>query len=116
MLVMLIGACVEKMQLPDSLNSDSEFLAGDTTYILIQPIWDDEMGLVNPIEISIAQDGHVFVADTGTASILVFGQDGEALDGFEALKLLSSNPVDVDVDQKMNVYFIDGSQKIYIWD
>ncbi len=103
------------MQLPDSLDSNSEFVAGDTTYLLIQPIWDDEMGLVNPIEISIAQDGRVFVADTGTSSIVVYSQDGEALIGFDPLQHLNTNPIDVDVDQKMNVYFIDGSQKVYIW-
>lgn len=112
----MLGACVEKMQLPETLEDGSEFVAGDTTYLLIQPIWNDEVGLVNPIELSIAQDGHVFIADTGNASILVFGQDGEALEGFESLKQLDSKPIDVDVDQKMNVYFIDGSNKIFMWD
>ena len=112
---MLSFACVEKMQLPKSLDSDGEFLAGDTTYLLIHPIWDDELGLQFPVEISIAQDGHVFVADTGSRSIFVFSQDGEALTSFDNLQQMDINPIDVDIDQKMNVYFIDGSQKIYIW-
>ncbi len=108
-------ACVEKMQLPKSLEDDGEFSVGDTTFLLIHPIWDDELGLQFPVEISIAQDGHVFVADTGSRSIFVFSQDGEALTGFDNLKQMDINPIDVDIDQKMNVYFIDGSQKIYIW-
>ena len=27
----------------------------------------------------------------------------------------SISPIDVDIDQKMNVFFIDGSQRIFIW-
>ena len=114
-MIFAANACVEKMQLPESLADNSEFVAGDTTYLLIQPIWGEEMGLQSPIEISIAQDGHVFVADTGAKSIFAFSQNGELLAGFEELQNLSNTPIDVDIDQKMNIYFTDGSQKIYIW-
>jgi hypothetical protein len=114
-ILMVFFACVEKMQLPESLNDNNEFMAGDTTYLLIHPIWDEDMGLQFPVEISIAQDGHVFVADTGSSSIFVFSQDGEALTDFDDLQQMAINPIDVDIDQKMNVYFIDGSQRIYIW-
>ena len=114
-ILMVFFACVEKMQLPESLNDNNEFMAGDTTYLLIHPIWDEDMGLQFPVEISIAQDGHVFVADTGSNSIFVFSQDGEALTDFDDLQQMAINPIDVDIDQKMNVYFIDGSQRIYIW-
>ena len=114
-MIFAANACVEKMQLPESLADNSEFVAGDTTYLLIQPIWDEEMGLQSPVEISIAQDGHVFVADTGAKSIFAFSQNGELLAGFEELQNLSITPIDVDIDQKMNIYFTDGSQKIYIW-
>ncbi|MCH7764128.1 MAG: hypothetical protein IIB95_10370 [Candidatus Marinimicrobia bacterium] len=112
---MTANACVEKMLLPDSLGDNTKFSAGDTTYLLIQPIWDESMGLQSPVEISIALDGHVFVADTGAKSIFVFSQNGDLLDGFEELQNLSITPIDVDIDQKMNIYFTDGSQEIYVW-
>jgi len=103
------------MQLPDSLDNVGEFSAGDTTFLLIQPIWDEEMGLQYPVEISIASNGYVFVADSGTKSIIAFNQSGEVLEGFEDLQNLNMVPIDLDIDQKMNVYYTDGSQKIYSW-
>ena len=112
---MLANSCVEKIQLPESLNDGREFSAGDTTFLLIQPIWDEVMGLQNPIEISVASNGYVFVADSGSKSIFTFNQSGDVLSGFEDLQNLNMTPIDVDIDQKMNVYFTDGSQKIYIW-
>jgi sugar lactone lactonase YvrE len=114
-MISVFFACVDKMQLPDSLNDNTEFAAGDTTYLLIQPIWDESVGLQSPIEISIAQDGRVFVADTGANSIFVFSQNGDLLTGFNELQNLPMKPIDVDIDQKMNVYFTDGSQKIFVW-
>jgi len=116
--LIIIGAffaCVEKMQLPESLDDNSGFSAGDTTYLLIQPIWDESMGLQSPLEISIAQDGRIFVTDTSANSIFVFSQDGEMLSDFNELQHLELKPIDVDIDQKMNVYFIDGSAKIFVW-
>jgi len=115
LLIIVFFACVDKMQLPDSLNDNTEFKAGDTTYLLIQPIWDESVGLQSPIEISVALDGHVFVADSGANSIFVFSQNGDLLDDFEELQDLSIKPIDVDIDQKMNIYFTDGSQKIFVW-
>ncbi len=115
LLLLFLVACVEKMQLPDILENNVEFSAGDTTYLLIRPIWDQDLGLEAPVEIAIAQDGHVFIADSAAKSIFVFGQDGHLLSGFEQLRDLSVRPIDVDIDQKMNVYFIDGSGKIYVW-
>ncbi|MFQ6678087.1 MAG: hypothetical protein ACE5D0_07160 [Fidelibacterota bacterium] len=115
LIIVLFFACVDKMQLPDSLDTNTEFSAGDTTFILVQPIWDESMGLQSPLEISVAQDGHVFVADTSANSILVFSQDGEPLSNFTDLQHLEIKPIDVDIDQKMNIYFIDGSEKIYVW-
>ena len=48
-------------------------------------------------------------------------QSGNVLSGYDELKRLdiidntTVSPIDVDVDQKMNVFFIDGSQRIFIW-
>tara|TARA_Y100001968_G_scaffold145827_2_gene133352 strand:- start:2793 stop:4145 length:1353 start_codon:yes stop_codon:yes gene_type:complete len=116
-----IVGCLEKMPLPSDINSNSEFVAGDTTYLLINPIWDDAYGFVSPIEISIAPDGHVFVADSAAKSIFVLDQSGNRLDGYNSLIDMNNiadtiiYPIDIDIDQKMNVFFIDGSNRIYRW-
>ena len=95
--------------------------AGDTSYLPLSPTWDNTFGLSSPVEISIANDGHIFVADTATNSILVYDQSGNHLDGFDALAnltisdTLNVKPIDVDIDSKMDVLFIDGSNKVYVW-
>ena len=120
-LVLLILGCIEKMTLPTAINTNTEFAAGDTTYLIVNPVWDETYGFVAPIEISIAPDGHIFVADSAANCIFVLDQSGNVLSGYDELKGLDNidnttvSPIDVDVDQKMNVYFIDGSNRIYRW-
>ena len=120
-LVLLILGCIEKMTLPTAINTNTEFSAGDTTYLIVNPIWDETYGFIAPIEISIAPDGHIFVADSAANCIFVLDQSGKVLSGYDDLKGLdiiddtTVSPIDVDVDQKMNVYFIDGSDRIYRW-
>jgi len=114
--------CVEKFIIPDTIidETSGSFLAGDTTYLLLNPVWDEAYELVHPVEISIAQDGRVFVADSGNNSIIVFDQNGNRPSGFDGLKNLNYtyqtiSPIDVDIDQKMNIFFIDGTQRIFMW-
>lgn len=117
----LLPGCVEKMPLPAEINIPVEFSAGDTTYLMMNPVWDETYGLVAPVEVSIAPDGHVFVADSGAGAILVLKQDGTLLESFEGLRELSDGegnpvrPIDVDIDGKMNVFFIDGSRRLFRW-
>ena len=116
-----IWGCLEKMPLPSDINVNTEFAAGDTTYLLVNPIWDESYGFITPIEISIAPDGHVFVADSAAKSIFVLDQSGNILDGYGPLRSMNDvadtviYPIDIDIDQKMNVFFIDGSNRIYRW-
>jgi hypothetical protein len=120
-LALLILGCIEKMTLPTAINTNTEFAAGDTTYLIVNPVWDETYGFVAPIEISIAPDGHIFVADSAANCIFVLDQSGNVLSGYDDLKDLDIiddkvvSPIDVDVDQKMNIYFIDGSDRIYRW-
>lgn len=113
--------CVEKMALPTEINVPADFSAGDTTYLMLNPIWDESYGLVAPVEVSVAEDGHIFVADSGANAIFVLKQDGTVLESFGGLRDLRNNegdplsPVDVDVDGKMNIFFIDGSRRVYRW-
>ena len=113
--------CIEKMTLPTAINTNTQFAAGDTTYLLVNPVWDETYGFAAPIEISIALDGHIFVADSAASRIFVLDQSGNILSGYGDLNNLvivddtAISPIDVDVDKKMNVYFIDGSDRIYRW-
>ena len=74
-------------------------------------MWDRAFDLDQPEEISIAQDGRIFVADKGNNSIVVLDQNGNRPGGFEGLRNLTDlnqdeiSPIDVDVDKKMNVFF-----------
>jgi hypothetical protein len=119
--LLVSSGCIEKMALPSEIDTDDiEFSAGDTTYLLLSPIWDESYGFQTPIEISIAQDGHIFVADSAAHSIFVLKQDGDVLPEFQSLHNISIennvvSPIDVDIDKKMNVFFIDGSNKVYVW-
>ncbi len=119
--LLLAYGCIEKMPLPAIINEDVEFAAGDTTYLIMNPIWDSSYGFSAPVEISIAPDGHIFVADSAARAVFVLKQDGAVLSEFDDLRNLYNNtgepfaPIDVDVDQKMNIFMIDGSRRVYRW-
>ncbi len=122
-LIIFLISCVDRLVIPSDINTGGtgQFGAGDTTFLQVNPLWDNDFGLDQPEEISISQDGRIFVADKGNNSILVFDQNGNNPEGFENLKNLADpngneiSPIDVDIDKKMNVFFIDGSQRIFLW-
>ena len=122
--IVFFQACIERFFIiPNDLNtaSGSDFGAGDTTYMLLNPVWNESYGLQSPVEISVSQDGRIFVADSGLHSIIVFDQDGDRPSGFDGLLNLSDEtfdhltPIDVDIDNKMNIFFIVGNQRVYRW-
>ena len=122
-IMIFIISCTKRFVIPSDIDSDNsgQFGAGDTTFLQISPLWDRAFDLDQPEEISIAQDGRIFVADKGNNSIVVLDQNGNRPGGFEGLRNLTDlnqdeiSPIDVDVDKKMNVFFIDGSQRIFMW-
>ena len=121
--LLLIGSCMDKFNIPANIENqtDNNLNAGDTSFVQVNPVWRNGYGFVKPIEISIAQDGRIFIVDSASSSIHVLNQDGERPVGFEALSNLTDeaslliNPTDVDIDKKMNVYFIDGSERVFVW-
>lgn len=121
---MLLAGCLEQMELPDPEKlGNSSFGAGDTTYLPVSPVWGSDLGLVAPVEVSISHAQHIFVADTGIPDIAVFSQYGERLDltdsTFATLDIGSISPdfrpMDLDIDGRLNLLFIDGSNKVYRW-
>lgn len=117
----LLG-CVNLSPL-DSLNKDNtdNFGAGDTTYIQMNPIWDESFGLEAPVEISLGRDGLLYIADSSAHSIWVLDRSGNPAIGFDSLTNLMTMeneplvPIDVDVDSKMNILYIDGTNRVYCW-
>jgi len=122
-LFLFLFSCTERFTIPFDIGSQDsgEFGAGDTVFLELKPLWNSSYGFNQPEEISVAQDGRIFVADKGNNSIIVLDQDGDIPVGFESLISLKDeeanfiSPIDVDIDKKMNVFFIDGSQKIFNW-
>ena len=123
LLTFMLSGCLQKFSIPEDINSDSSelFFAGDTSFLELKPLWDSEFGIIDPTEISIAQDGRIFIADSSNHSIFVLDQNGEKPDKFSTLKNLRNEngsfiaPIDVDIDEKMNIFFIDGTEKVYVW-
>ncbi len=123
-LIINFFSCMQQFSIPDTIEdktSQTIFGAGDTTYLQLNPVWGYEYGISDPTEISIAQDGQIFIADSASNSIIVLDQNGNSSENVSGLNNLkdysgeSISPIDVDIDQKMNVFFIDGSQRIFIW-
>ena len=87
-LIIFLISCVDRLVIPSDINTGGtgQFGAGDTTFLQVNPLWDNDFGLDQPEEISISQDGRIFVADKGNNSILVFDQNGNNPGGFEKLK------------------------------
>ena len=121
--LLLVVGCVEKMTLPTEINTPPDFSAGDTTYLMLSPIWDSEShGLLSPVEMSVAPDGHIFRGQIPLhIKFMCLDRIGEILEGFDGLSNLTKadgsniSPIDVDVDGKMNTFFIDGNGQIYGW-
>ena len=90
-LMIFLISCVDRLVIPSDINTGGtgQFGAGDTTFLQVNPLWDNDFGLDQPEEISISQDGRIFVADKGNNPILVFDQNGNNPEGFEKLKNLS---------------------------
>ncbi len=120
-IILLIAGCIERTPYYSDVNNDNTFGAGDTTYVQLSPVWDAAMGLETPMDISIAQDGLIYIADSAAHRIAVLDQGGMPQPGYEPLANLVDDqnqpiaPLDVDIDKKMNVFFIDGSAKVYCW-
>ena len=72
-LIINFFSCMQQFSIPDTIedkNSQTIFGAGDTTYLQLNPVWGYEYGISDPTEISIAQDGQIFIADSASNSII----------------------------------------------
>ena len=83
-LLLISFGCMKQFSIPDNLDDEKNqtaFGAGDTTFLQLNPVWDSDYGILDPTEISIAQDGRIFIADSTSNSIIILDQNGNLSEG-----------------------------------
>lgn len=109
----------DKRPLPTAASTYQSFGANDTTYIRISPDWDAaELGynFSNPADITIGEDGYIFIADNGNDKIVVLNKAGKIQNHSQLDKISPvDNPFGIDIDSKLNLYIVNGSNKIFLW-
>ncbi len=116
-------ACLDPMDLPTLDDSPNLDFNPDTSYLPLSPTWGSAEGLSSPVEVAVSYARQVFIADADLKDILVFNQAGERLDlsdpTYSTLEFdhLGSDfsPRDMDIDGRLNLLIIDGSNKVYRW-
>lgn len=114
--------CGKKMELPTVVSSPESFGANDTSYTHLNLIWDaatigyNPSNPMTPVDIAIGEDGYLFVADSANDRIITISQSGnlvthENLDAIEPL----STPLGVDIDSKLNLLIVNGTNTVYVW-
>lgn len=120
-LLLLVIACLDQMPLP--VIDTREFQAGDTTYLLLSPTWSGVDGLIAPVGVAVSHARQIFVTDTGAHDVFVFDQAGSRIDlsdsTFATLQFDHLGPgfapTDLDIDGRLNLLMINGSNKVYRW-
>jgi len=115
-------------EFPDSLST--VFNPGRVKYIPINPAWrGSPWNFHHPIDIYISIDDYIFLADSGNARVLVLNKTGNIItkddngNDFTALTNISDvdnasgkiSPVGIAVDSKLNIFIVDKSDNIYLW-
>ncbi len=122
-LLLVVTACLEQMPLPSIEESVRPDFSPDTTYLPLSPSWGSADGLITPIEVVVSHARQIFVADIGARDILVFDQAGTRLDQVDPTYATLDfdhlgadfTPTDMDIDGRLNLLIINGSNKIYRW-
>jgi len=117
-----ISTCGRKMPLPVVQPTPESFGANDTSYIHLTPIWNNsQLGYqgtrpMAPVDIAIGEDGYLFVADSANDQIVVLSPAGEVVQ-FQRLNQIKPirQPRAVDIDSKLNLVIVNGTDKIYVW-
>ncbi len=122
LILFLIAGCGEKMPLPSVLNSPDSFGANDTSYIHLGPDWTaSSMGYfpekrMKPVDITIGDDGYIFIADKNNDRIITVTQSGELATHQKLDRIFPvESPLSIDIDSKLNLLIVNGSNTIYVW-
>ncbi|MCK4688977.1 MAG: hypothetical protein KAT41_01645, partial [Candidatus Marinimicrobia bacterium] len=106
------------------------FNTGEEKYIPVNPEWGGaSWNFNNPTDIFISLDDYIYIADSGNARIVVMAKTGEIVESddfgndFTDIGNIPNvdnpadqiNPVGICVDSKLNLFIVDNSKNIYIW-
>lgn len=128
----ITSACeYNPITLPSISDSSSIlFNPGEIKYIPINPVWGGAAwNFDHPTDIFTSVDDYIFVADSGNSRVVVIDKTGDIVesDGFgnDFLPLRNIKnidnppenicPVGITVDLKLNVFIVDKSDNIYVW-
>jgi hypothetical protein len=121
-LSLLIFGCGDKMSLPSVLNSPESFGANDTSYIHLNPDWTaSSMGYfpenpMKPVDITIGDDAYIFIADENNNRIITVTQSGNLVTHQNLNRIFPvEKPIGIDIDSKLNLLIVNGTNKIYVW-
>ena len=116
LLLGLAAGCSDKMELP--VDQGGLTGSGDTTFIKLNPSWDEGIGLdlSQPGDIIIGPDGLVYIADTGNDRILVVDRSG-APQTFGNLDNIGyvDQPCGLAFDDMLNLFICNSSDTVYVW-
>ncbi len=132
-LSLLLIECGEKNPLPTGPKDvGSSLSAGDTVFTRLKPDWPlDNRVLQDPRDIVINRDGYIFVAEAGANRVTVFNKSGTVIESedafgnkhFDELANIPTypnqsgivKPVGVAIDSRMNLFIVDSSNTVYVW-
>lgn len=122
LLLAFANTCGRKMPLPTVEPTPEAFGANDTSYIHLNPLWQAETIGYNPateftpVDIAIGEDEYLFVADNANDQVVVLARSGILLTGnnLDQIKPIP-HPVALDIDPKLNLLIVNGTNKIYVW-
>jgi hypothetical protein len=110
------------MALPPVVGSPESFGANDTSYIHLQPDWNEaSMGYfpenpMTPVDIAIGSDSYIFIADQPNDKVIAVTESGQMVRTHNMHNIAPvENPLAIDIDPKLNLLIVNGSNKIYVW-
>ncbi len=119
--ILIIG-CGNKMPLPQVESSPESFGANDTSYIHLNLVWDaatigyNPTNPMTPADITIGEDGYIFVADSANDRVISISAAGNLATHQNLDKIAPIiAPIGVDIDTKLNLLIVNGTNTIYVW-
>ncbi len=109
----------QKMPLPSPQAKSVAFGANDTSYVELNPIWDQTtlgIALNAPSDIIMGPDGIIFLANEGNDQIIALSRAGQVLSehGLGSVSAVP-HPRGLAIDSKLNLLIANGTDKIYCW-
>jgi hypothetical protein len=130
LLIVLGFSCsYERISMPDSSGSNIIYNTGEKRYIQVNPEWGgSEWNFSNPTDMFISVDGYIFIADSGNSRVVVMAKSGDIItsddfgNDFSDLQSIPRadesapiNPVGLWIDSKLNLFVVDNSKNVYVW-